>query len=44
LFSATLSHNVRELAFEHMNEPKYIEVEPEQKIAIFPLYKNKGNM
>ncbi|WP_392553250.1 ATP-dependent RNA helicase RhlB [Orbus wheelerorum] len=33
LFSATLSHNVRELAFEHMNEPKYIEVEPEQKIG-----------
>lgn len=33
LFSATLSHNVRELAFEHMNNPAYIEVEPEQKIA-----------
>lgn len=33
LFSATLSHNVRELAFEHMNEPQYIEVEPEQKIG-----------
>ncbi len=33
LFSATLSHNVRELAFEHMNDPQYIEVEPEQKIG-----------
>lgn len=33
LFSATLSHSIRELAFEHMNEPEYIEVEPEQKIA-----------
>ncbi|MCO6524286.1 MAG: ATP-dependent RNA helicase RhlB [Candidatus Schmidhempelia sp.] len=31
LFSATLSHNVRELAFEHMNSPVYIEIEPEQK-------------
>jgi ATP-dependent RNA helicase RhlB len=31
LFSATLSHNVRELAFEHMNDPVYIEIEPEQK-------------
>ena len=33
LFSATLTHNVRELAFEYMNEPQYIEVEPEQKIG-----------
>ena len=33
LFSATLTHNVRELAFEHMNNPKYVEVEPEQKIG-----------
>ncbi|QIQ21100.1 ATP-dependent RNA helicase RhlB [Zophobihabitans entericus] len=31
LFSATLSLNVRELAFEHMNSPVYIEIEPEQK-------------
>lgn len=31
LFSATLSLNVRELAFEHMNSPEYIEVEPKQK-------------
>lgn len=33
LFSATLTHNVRELAFEHMNNPQYVEVEPEQKIG-----------
>lgn len=31
LFSATLSLNIRELAFEHMNNPVYIEIEPEQK-------------
>ena len=31
LFSATLSYKVRELAFEDMNEPEYIEIEPEQK-------------
>lgn len=31
LFSATLSYKVRELAFEDMNDPKYLEIEPEQK-------------
>ncbi|AWX13257.1 ATP-dependent RNA helicase RhlB [Mergibacter septicus] len=31
LFSATLSFKVRELAFEDMNQPEYIEIEPEQK-------------
>lgn len=31
LFSATLSYKVRELAFEDMNEPHYVEIEPEQK-------------
>lgn len=31
LFSATLSFRVKELAFEHMNEPESVEVEPEQK-------------
>ncbi|QBG36224.1 ATP-dependent RNA helicase RhlB [Litorilituus sediminis] len=31
LFSATLSFRVKELAFEHMNEPASVEVEPEQK-------------
>ena len=28
---ATLSYKVRELAFEDMNSPEYIEIEPEQK-------------
>lgn len=31
LFSATLSYKVRELAFEDMDDPEYIEIEPEQK-------------
>ncbi|EPL9571956.1 ATP-dependent RNA helicase RhlB [Providencia rettgeri] len=31
LFSATLSYRVRELAFEQMNSPEYVEVEPLQK-------------
>lgn len=31
LFSATLSFRVRELAFEHMNNSQYVEVEPTQK-------------
>ncbi len=31
LFSATLSYRVQELAFEHMNNPEHIVVEPEQK-------------
>lgn len=30
LFSATLSYRVKELAFEHMNEPTHVNVEPEQ--------------
>jgi len=29
LFSATLSHKVQELAFEHMNDPVHIQIEPE---------------
>jgi len=33
LFSATLSHRVMELAFEHMNEPELIRVEPEKITA-----------
>ncbi len=33
LFSATLSHRVRELAYEHMNNPVSVEVEPEQVTA-----------
>ncbi|KLV07355.1 RNA helicase [Photobacterium aquae] len=31
LFSATLSYRVKELAFEHMNDPASVVVEPEQK-------------
>ncbi|MGB0955390.1 MAG: DEAD/DEAH box helicase [Panacagrimonas sp.] len=33
LFSATLSHRVLELAFEHMNDPEKISIEPEQVTA-----------
>ncbi len=33
LFSATLSFRVMELAYEHMNNPKSVEVEPEQVTA-----------
>jgi ATP-dependent RNA helicase RhlB len=29
LFSATLSHRVQELAYEHMNRPQYVDVVPE---------------
>jgi len=31
LFSATLSFRVKELAFEHMNDPTSVEIEPDQK-------------
>ncbi len=34
LFSATLSFRVKELAFEHMNDPVSVEVEPGQKTNI----------
>jgi ATP-dependent RNA helicase RhlB len=33
LFSATLSHRVLELAYEHMNNPTKVEVEPERVTA-----------
>ena len=33
LFSATLSHRVLELAYEHMNNPERIEIQPEQVTA-----------
>ena len=33
LFSATLSYRVQELAYEHMNNPQHVEVEPEQVTA-----------
>ena len=33
LFSATLSHRVLELAYEHMNEPELIRIEPDKVTA-----------
>ncbi len=33
LFSATLSHRVNELAYEHMNNPESVRIEPEQVTA-----------
>ena len=33
LFSATLSHRVQELAYEHMNNPKHVSIESEQITA-----------
>lgn len=33
LLSATLSYRVSELAFEHMNNAEYVEVEPLQKMG-----------
>jgi ATP-dependent RNA helicase RhlB len=33
LFSATLSYRVQELAYEHMNNPLHVQVEPQQKTA-----------
>jgi len=33
LFSATLSHRVMELAYEHMNEPELIQIEPDKVTA-----------
>ena len=33
LFSATLSYRVQELAYEHMDNPTHVQVEPERKTA-----------
>lgn len=33
LFSATLSYRVMELAYEHMNRPQLVKIEPEQVVA-----------
>ena len=33
LFSATLSHRVQELAYEHMNNPEHVDIEPEKVTA-----------
>jgi ATP-dependent RNA helicase RhlB len=48
LFSATLSHRVMELAYEHMNEPELIRIEPDKVTAdrvrqaiFFPSNKDK---
>jgi ATP-dependent RNA helicase RhlB len=48
LFSATLSHKVMELAYEHMNEPELVQVEPDKVTAdrvrqaiFFPSNKDK---
>jgi ATP-dependent RNA helicase RhlB len=48
LFSATLSHRVMELAYEHMNEPELIRIEPDKITAdrvrqaiFFPSNKDK---
>ncbi len=30
LFSATLSHRVLELAYEHMNDPELVRIEPDK--------------
>ncbi|GIT14635.1 MAG: hypothetical protein CM1200mP36_03910 [Gammaproteobacteria bacterium] len=35
LYSATLSHRVLELAYEHMNEPELIRIEPD-KMTVDP--------
>ncbi|PSJ36596.1 ATP-dependent RNA helicase RhlB [Zobellella taiwanensis] len=34
LFSATLSLRVQELAYEHMNSPEHVQIEPERKTGI----------
>jgi ATP-dependent RNA helicase RhlB len=48
LFSATLSHRVMELAYEHMNEPELVRIEPDKVTAdrvrqaiFFPSNKDK---
>lgn len=33
LFSATLSYRVQELAYEHMNNPTHVQIEPQQRTA-----------
>lgn len=49
LFSATLSHRVMELAYEHMNNPEAIEIEPDQvtvdrirQLVFFPANREKA--
>jgi ATP-dependent RNA helicase RhlB len=33
LFSATLSHRVMELAYEHMNNPQFVRIDPDRRTA-----------
>jgi ATP-dependent RNA helicase RhlB len=49
MFSATLGHRVLELAYEHMNNPETVQIEPDKKtvdlvtqIVYFPSNKEKG--
>jgi ATP-dependent RNA helicase RhlB len=51
MFSATLNQRVLELAYEHMNEPKAIRIEPDKitvdtvtQIAYFPSNAEKGRL
>ena len=48
LFSATLSHRVLELAYEHMNEPELVRIEPDKmtvdavrQVVFFPAMEEK---
>ncbi len=51
LFSATLSHRVLELAYEHMNDPELIRIEPERvtadrvrQIIYYPAMEEKASL
>jgi ATP-dependent RNA helicase RhlB len=51
LFSATLSHRVLELAYEHMNDPELIKIEPERitaervrQVIYYPAMEEKASL
>ncbi len=51
LFSATLSHRVLELAYEHMNDPQLIRIEPERitgervrQVIYYPAMEEKASL
>ena len=51
LFSATLSHRVLELAYEHMNDPELIRIEPERitaervrQVIYYPAMEEKASL
>jgi ATP-dependent RNA helicase RhlB len=51
LFSATLSHRVLELAYEHMNDPELIRIEPERitaervrQVIFYPAMEEKASL